>query len=176
MKTIKIDDKRVLKLLEEKEVLVKSGRRISDEILRMETKITDCETKEKKITAQHQHKEMGDKAEALKAQINKLVKEFEKVASDITLDKLAAIPKDLEKTHRDLMKAKEEKERERNKIALKVQKIKDRVIPMIKKHVTPHLAEYEDIQNVEVKKGEVVASVYSALDEWKESYRKKNVV
>lgn len=176
MKTIKIDDSRVLKYLQEKDVLVKSGRRISDEITRIETKITDCETKEKKITEKKQNAELGDKAEALKVQINELVKEFEKVCSAITVDKLSAIPKDLEKTHRDLMKQKEVKEQERNKIALKVQKIKDRVVPIIKKHVTPHLEQYEDIQTAEIKKDEVVVSVYNALDEWKEAYRKKNMV
>lgn len=176
MKTIKIEDKRVLKYLEEKDELVKAGRRISDEITRIETKITDCETKEKKITEKHQPKELGEKAEALKAQINELVKEFEKVCSAITIEKLAEIPKDLEKTHRDLMKVKEQKEQERNKIALKVQKIKDRMVPIIKKHVTPHLEQYEDIQTAEIKKGEVVVSVYNALDEWKEAHRKKNMV
>ncbi len=50
MKTIKIADKRVLKFLQDKDELVTAGRRISDEITRIETKITDCETKEKKIT------------------------------------------------------------------------------------------------------------------------------
>ncbi len=176
MKTIKIADKRVLKFLQDKDELVTAGRRISDEITRIETKITDCETKEKKITEKRQPKELGEQAEALKVQINDLVKEFEKVCGAITADKLSAIPKDLEKTHKDLMKLKEEKEQERNKIALKVQKIKDRVVPLIKKHVEPHLAEYEDIQTAEIKKDEVVATVYSALDEWKEAYRKKNVV
>ncbi len=176
MKTIKIEDKRVLKYLEDKDVLVKSGRRISDEIVRIENKITDCETKEKKITEKRQPKELGEKAEALKVQINKLVGEFEKICGAITVDKLSAIPKELEKTHKDLLKLKEEKEQERNKIALKIQKIKDRVVPIIKKHVTPLLKEYEDIQTAEIKKGEVVVSVYSALDEWKQAYKKKNVV
>lgn len=176
MKIIQIKDKRVLKHLQDKDELVKTGRRISDELERIETKILSCETKEKKITAERQDKELGDKAEALKAQINELVKEFEKVASDITLDKLSAIPKDLEKTHRDLMALKEEKERERNKIALKVQKIKDRVIPLIHKEVKPQLEQYEDIQTAEIVKGEVVVKLYSKLEEWKETYHKKNVV
>jgi predicted nucleic acid-binding Zn-ribbon protein len=176
MKIIKIEDKQVLKYLQDKDELVKNGRRISDEISRLETKITDCENKEKKITEKRQPKELGEKAEALKVEINKLVKEFEKVCSAITVDKLSAIPKELEKTHKDLMKLKEAKEQERNKLALKVQKIKDRVVPKIKKHVAPQLEEYEDIQTAEIKKGEVVVTVYSALDEWKEAYKKKNMV
>lgn len=176
MKTIKIKDKRVLKYLQDKDELVKSGRRISDEITRIETKITDCETKEKKITANRQNAELGNKAEELKTQINALIKEFEKVASDITVDKLSAIPKELEKTHKDLLKLKEDREQERNKIALKVQKIKDRVIPIIHKEVKPQLVEYEDIQTAEIVKDEVVVKIYSKLEEWKEAYQKKNVV
>lgn len=176
MKTIKIKDKRVLTLLQDKDALVTVGRKISDDIEKIEKKITVCENKEKKITANRQNAVLGNRAEELKTQINALIKEFEAVASDITVDKLSAIPKELEKTHKDLMKAKEDKEQERNKIALKVQKIKDRVIPIIHKEVKPQLVEYEDIQTAEIVKGEVVVKIYSKLEEWKEAYQKKNMV
>jgi predicted nucleic acid-binding Zn-ribbon protein len=174
MKTIKIEDKRVLKYMQDKDELVKAGRRISDEISRLETKITDCETREKKITEKKQHVELGERAEALKAKINELVKEFETVAGEIMQDKLSAIPKDLETKHRDLMKQKEEKENERNKIALKVQKIKDRVVPKIQAIAKPHLDEYEDIQTADIKNGVVEVTVYSRLEEWKKAYQAKN--
>ena len=170
---IHIDDKRVAKYMLEKEQLVTAGRHISDELDRIETKILNCETKEKAITEKVQPKELGEKAEALKVQINELVAEFEKVAGEIMVLKLAGIPKDLEKTHRDLMKLKEEKERERNKIALKVQKIKDRVIPIVQKVCKPQLEQYEDIQTAEIQEGLVIVEVYSRLEEWKEAFNKK---
>lgn len=160
--------------MKDKELLVIEGRKITDELERIENKITACEVKEKKLTEKCQPKELGERAEALKEQINALIKEFETVAGDITKEKLAAIPKDLEATHRELMKLREEKERERNKIALKIQKIKDRIVPIIQKVVAPTLQEFEDIQTADVKNGVVEVKTYSRLEEWKNAYRAKN--
>lgn len=169
---ITINDKKIIQLLLDKDELVKQGRLVSDEIERVESKITACEVKERKITEKCQPKELGEEAEALKAQINELIAKFEKVAGEITKVKLEAIPKDLEATHKELMKKREEKERERNKIALKIQKIKDRVIPLIQKVVKPQLKEYEDIQTAQIKKGVVEVEVFSRLEEWKNAYQK----
>lgn len=171
---IKIENKKLVKYLTDKDRLVSEGRAVSVEIDKIEKKIEKCESKEKEITASIQPKELGDEAEALKKEINDLMLKFEKVAGELTKLKLAGIPKKLETEHKDLLKLKEKKERERNKIALKVQKIKDRAIPIIQKVVAPQLNEYEDIQTATVKGDTVRVKVYSRLDEWKESYNKKN--
>jgi predicted nucleic acid-binding Zn-ribbon protein len=171
---ITIDDKKLVKYLTDKDKLVNEGIATSKEIEKIELKIEKCETKEKEITAKIKPKKLGDEAEALKQQINDLIKKFEKVAGDITKEKLAGIPKKLEKEHKDLLKLKEKKERERNKIALKVQKIKDRAIPIIQKAAKPQLKEYEDIETATVRNGFVKVKTYSRLEEWKEAFKKKN--
>lgn len=168
-----LNNKKLVTFLEQKDTLVEEGRKISKRIEKVERKIQSCEDKEKVITGKVQPVELGEKAEALKAQINELVKEFEKVASDIQKEKLNAIPKKLEEEHLALMKEKEQLERDRNKIALKVQKIKDRVIPIIKKEVAPLLDEYEDIETATIVDGKVEVKTYSRLEEWKSKFKSR---
>jgi len=167
-------NKKIHSLLTQKDELVKEGRAVSKKLEKLEAKILDCENKEKDITAKVQPKELGDKAEELKAKINEMIKEFEKVAGEITQEKLAGIPKDLEKKHKELLADKEKLERERNKIALKVQKVKDRVVPLIKKEVEPQLKEYEDIETAVVKGGLVEVTTFSHLEEFKAQFKAKN--
>jgi len=169
---MQITDKRIIKLLTDKDELVKEGRKISQNLEKIDYKIKVLEDKEKAITAKIEPKELGEQADKLKAQINELLKQFEKVSGDIFNEKMAGIPKAIETEHKDLLKLKEEKERERNKIALKVQKIKDRVVPLIKKEVTPLLKEYEDIESIEIK-GEVAnVKTFSYLEEFKTRFNK----
>lgn len=170
---ITIKDKKIVELIEQKNALVLEGRKVSFEMEKLEKEIAKCEEMEKKITATVQPKELGEKAEAMKAQIDALIKEFEKVANEITKTKLDGIPKDLAAKHRELMAKREARERERNRIALKIQKIKDRLVPKIQKIVKPQLAEYEDIETAEVKNGEVVIKTFSHLESWKEAFNKR---
>jgi septal ring factor EnvC (AmiA/AmiB activator) len=84
--------------------------------------------------------------------------------------------KELEKKHLELNSKREKLEKERNVIGLKVQKIKDRVIPKIQKIAQKHLGEYEDLFSADVKDGKVVIQKFSHLAEWKrvwESQHKK---
>jgi predicted nucleic acid-binding Zn-ribbon protein len=169
---MQITNKKIISLLTDKDLLVKDGRAISKEIEKIDVKIKKCEDKEKAITGKVEPKELGEEAEKLKAQINELVKKFEKVSGDIFNEKMAGIPKDLETEHKDLLKLKEERERERNKIALKVQKIKDRVVPLIQKEVAPHLEEYEDIESISIKGGVAEVKTFSHLEEFKARFKK----
>jgi hypothetical protein len=71
------------------------------------------------------------------------------------------------------MKKREELERDRNKIALKIQKFKDKLIPMLKKEIKPHLKEFEDTQTVELKDGKVVVETFDYLEDYKARFRSK---
>lgn len=170
---ITIKDKKLVEMIEQKNVLVLEGRKISYEMEKLEKEIEQCEEMEKKITATVKPKELGEKAEKMKAEIDAMIKEFEKVANEITKTKLDGIPKDLADKHRTLMAKRETRERERNKIALKIQKIKDRMVPKIAAIVKPQLKEYEDIETAEVKDGVVVVNTFSHLESWKEAFNKR---
>lgn len=170
---IKIKNKKLVTLLLEKDKLVKEGRAISVEMEKIEKDINKCEDKEKAITAKVNPTELVKQADAMQEEINTKIKQFEEIANEITKIKLAAIPKDLEQKHRDLMSTREKLERDRNKIALKIQKIKDRVIPVIQEKVVPMLKEYEDISTADVKDGEVVVTTFSHLEDWKKAFEER---
>lgn len=167
---ITIKDKKLVDMLKQKEELVLEGRNISKVLEAIGRDIEKCETEERKITAEVEPAELRAEAEAFQTEINALIKKFEKVANQITKTKLDAIPKELADKHKDLMKKREEKERERNKVALKIQKIKDRIVPKIAVIVKPQLGEYEDVETAIVKDDVIVIKTFSYLEEWKKGF------
>lgn len=167
---ITIKDKKLVEMLKQKQELVLEGRTISKALEAIGRDIEKCETEERKITAEVEPVELRAEAEALKTQIDELIKQFEKKANLITKTKLDAIPKELADKHKDLMKKREEKERERNKVALKIQKIKDRIVPKIAVIVKPQLGEYEDVETAIIKNDEIVIKTFSYLEEWKKGF------
>jgi len=168
-----LKNKKIVSYLTEKEQLVNEGRRISKEIVKIEKEIASLDKKEKKITEKVNPAELIEQGEKLKAEINVKIGELQKISDQIGDAKIKAIPEKMVKRHYALRGDKEQLERERNKLALKVQKIKDRVIPLIKKEVTPLLQEYEDIEKVDVKKGEAVVTLFNHLEEFKRNFKKK---
>jgi predicted nucleic acid-binding Zn-ribbon protein len=182
MTPITLDNKKVHDYIVQKDVLVTEGRKISQEIEKIEAKILAYEKKEMAITGNVKPaKELTDKGDALTKEINKLAEELTKLSDQITRAKLDAIPKDMADAHKALMKEKEEKERDRNKIALKVQKLKDKLVPIVQREVKPILQQvrmvqvdmgkYDDIETAKAKDGKVVISTFNHLDEYRRKFR-----
>lgn len=182
MKNITLNNKKLHDLIEQKDALVWEGRKISGEIEVIEAKCKRFEDKEKKITSKVEpDKELYAKGEELTKQMAKIEEELNKIGKAIHDAKLNAIPKEMKDEHMALLKEKEQKERERNKIALKVQKVKDKLIPIVQKEVKPLLqaenlsmvdfGKYDDIQTAKVKDGEVVIETYNRLEDWIKTFR-----
>ena len=79
---------------------------------------------------------------------------------------------------RKLSKEIEKLEKERNRDALKLQKIKDRVIPILQKEIAPQLGEFEDIQSIDKKddKSDVlVAVIFDRVEQYKEAIRQQKL-
>lgn len=172
---IEIKNPKIIKFLTDKDALVVEGKNFTKEIERIDIKIKGFENKEKAITGKIKPtKEVEEKGDKLVAEINARVKELEQLGKEIEESKLAAIPADMRKEHEELMASKEKLERERNKIALKIQKIKDRVIPMIQKECKPHLAtEFDDIETAKLIDGKVVVTTFNHIDDFKAKFRKR---
>lgn len=175
MKTLKFDNQKAVKLIEDKGVLVTAGRKVSSEIEKLEKKIEGFNDEERKYTEAVEPKDLIAKGEALIAQMTELEKQIGPIAEEIERLKVAGIPETVLKRHHAMRDEKEALERDRNKIALKVQKIKDKLIPILKKLVIPHLDEYDDIETAVVEKGQVVIRTYSHLEVWQKKFadRKK---
>lgn len=168
-----IDNKKLHDLIATKDELVKGGRKISSELETIEFKINKIQNKEKKITGNCEPKELLTKGEIARLEMERAMKAFDKIAAEIKQTKLDAIPKEMKEEHFALMATREKLENDRNKIALKIQKIKDKLIPMLKKEIKPHLKEFDDTETVEIKDGKVHVKTFNHLDDFKARFKKR---
>lgn len=170
---IEIENKKLHDLIVTKDNLVDVGRSISAKIDKKEIEIKGYQDKEKKITGSVKPdpalKARGDELAKL---VEDTVKELEKIGKKIEAQKLAAVPQDLRDKHLTAMKEREQLERELNKTALKVQKVKDRIIPMVQKIVKPLLNEYDDTETVQTKNGKVIIKTFNYLEDFKAKFKK----
>lgn len=67
----------------------------------------------------------------------------------------------------------EKLEKERAKVGMQIQKVKDRVLPIVDKEVKPKLGEYEDIETVALVNGEIEVKIFNHLEEFKKAYAEK---
>lgn len=171
---IKITTPKIVKYVEEKDNLVQQGRQISTDLEKLEAQIKVLEDKEKAITLERTDKELEAKMKEIKDTVDPLVKEFEKLSHKLYEYKMAGIPKEMKDEHLALLKEKQDKQREINKVALKVDKIKNRVVPLIKKEAGKEMTgEYEDLETATLKDGVVVVQTFSHLENWKVSFKKR---
>lgn len=168
-----LDNPKLVQMLKDKEIIVNEGRKISIELDFVQKDISDFEAKERKITLKVNPRAKIEAGNKLKFDINKKLKELEKLGKEIEKEKLAAIPKDIKDKHIALLKKKADLENQRNKLALKVQKIKDRLIPIVQRDVKPQLKEYEDIETAKVVDDKVEITTFSYLEDWKKNFNKK---
>ena len=169
---ITIENKKVHDFIVEKDRLVNEGRKISQKIDDTEKEIVKFETKEREITAKVEVKELELKGNILNDECQKKFEELQKIVKQIEDVRLSHIPKDIKDAHLALMAKREELERERNKLFLKVQKIKDRIIPIIQKTVKPLLKEYDDIETAKTKDGKVVIATFNHLEDFKRKFKR----
>lgn len=97
----------------------------------------------------------------------KIIKQDKKIA------KLLVEKAELIKQGRELSKRIEQDESDRNKLALRVQKIKDKIMPFAKKIKKKELGKYEDIQSIELDGDNIVITTFNYLDEYKKALDEK---
>jgi len=76
---------------------------------------------------------------------------------------------------REISKQIDDLEKERNKLAMQIQKLKDKVIPIVQKEMEGKLNEYEEISEVKSTEveGEVEISTYDQVEQFKEFLKEK---
>jgi len=177
-RVITLTHPKLIKLEEEKGQLIQEGREVSKQI-------EDIELEMGKIDIRLQTEESKIDIKDLKAKGDGLVKEMEVLIKGYT-DKVKDVEKAIyermkEKTspelrlkHESLTKEKEELEIERNKKALKAQKLKDRIIPLARRLMKPLLEnDYEDYNDIKLENGVMVGTIFSHLDEFDKRYKEK---
>lgn len=72
---------------------------------------------------------------------------------------------------RELSQQKEEIETELNKCGLQINKLNDKLIPMVE-GLGVELGEFEQIESIKVEEGELVMSIFDQVEEFKNQLRK----
>jgi len=171
---IKINNKKLHDYIVTKDDLVTEIRKIAKQMDLNAEKIHEYEEKEKKITgAVKPDKELVKKGDAIAEEFNRNLVELEAIGKEIESKKMEAIPIDIINDHKALLAENEKLDRDKTKLALKVQKVKDRIIPLIHKEVKPLLEEYEDIESAKAKDGEVVFETFNYLEDFKKRFHRR---
>jgi len=164
-------------MVKEKDELVKSGIAISKDIEKLEIKIEKQNNIEREFTNKvtPEIQKLIDEGDALEKELQERMTVMEKLGDEIMNQKLALIPKEHLDMHYKLRADKEKLERDRNKIGLKIQKYKDKLVPALRKILPDLLTEYEDTETVQVKNGKLSITIFSHLEEWKEKFNNRKV-
>lgn len=170
---IKLENEELKSFILEKGKLVEQGRAKSEEIEKLEIEMAEIEKQlideEKKIDL----KEFKKKEKSITKRMEKCIADINTVKEAIYAKIKANTPQELRDKYDEAKKLKEEKETERNKIALSAQKYNDKIIPLSRDLMKPLLQdEFEDYDTIVIKDGEIIASIFSHLEDFKINFNK----
>lgn len=171
---IVLKDDKLKELLLAKEELVLKGREKSDEIEAVEREMAEVDLEiqalEKKVDISHIKKEADD----ITVEFNKALAKMEAIQKKVYEAMKGKIPKGLGENYDLLKKKKDKLENERNKIALKVQQKRDKIIPLGRKLLEPHKQnKYEDYDTLRMENGEIVATIFNHHEDWLANFGKQ---
>ena len=173
-KNVTIENDKLKNLMLEKSKLVDIGRAKSTEIEEIEKQMAETDVKiqeeEKKVNID----DLLEKEKVISAKVDEAIKEMNVIKQEIYDRMMAQTPPELRSHHEELTKKKEDLETERNKIALKAQKYNDKIIPISREMMKPFLTDqYEDYDSLYLEDGEIVATIFSHLADFKTNFKKK---
>ncbi len=173
-KIITLDNEKMKTLLTEKSELVTSGRAISEEIEKYEAEMQEIDDKMKEIEKTIDISEFIEREKEISDRVGVAIKEMEQIQSEIKDKMIANIPKELGEKYEEVKNKKETLENDRNKVALKVQKYNDKIIPMGRKLMKPYLEDvYDDYDTISLEDGKIVASIFNHVNDFKANFKKK---
>lgn len=171
---IQIEHNELKDLLLKKAELINKGRAVSEEIEKLEIEMQEVDKKLQEEEAKVDISDLNEKQKAIGAKVDEAIKEMEEVKKEIFARMMEQTDPELRITYDVLKKEKEEKEEKRNKIALKAQKFNDKIIPMGKSMMKPFLEDqYEDYDSLKIENGEIVATIFSHLNDFKTNFKKR---
>lgn len=173
-KKVNITNEKIKKLLSEKSDLVTIGRKMSEEIEKMDEEMQEIDNKMKELEKTIDISEFSAREKEITAVVENAIEQMNKIQSEIREKMISIVPKELGDRYETIKNEKETKENERNKVALKVQKYNDKIIPLGRKLMKPYLEDnFDDYETISIVDGEVVATVFNHLEEFKTNFKKK---
>lgn len=164
-------------LLEKKQELILAGREVSVEIEDLEAEMDKVDKEIQELEKTVDLSDLKSKSDEITEKFNRVLEEMELVKT-VTYERIKAkIPGDIITKYENLKTLKSEKEKERNKVALRAQKIKDKIIPLGQKLLKPSLTEeYDDCNGVELENGELVGTIFNHMDDFRKRYAEKQKI
>jgi len=171
---ITIDSDKLKKLMLEKGALVEKGRAVSVEIDALEIELEEINKtlieEEKKVDIS----DILEKEKAVTAKVEDAIAEMKVYKQEIFDRMTAQMAPELRNKYEEVKKNKEDKETERNKIALKAQKYNDKIIPVSRDLMKPFLQDqYEDYDSLYIEDDVIIASIFSHMVDFKTNFKKK---
>lgn len=173
-RTVQLNDEKLKSLLVKKGELVAIGRDKSTQIEAVEQQMEETDKALQAEEAKVDISDLNEKQKAIGAKVDEAIKEMNEVKKEIFDRMMAQTNPELRKKYDELKKKKDDLETERNKIALKAQKYNDKIIPVGRELMKPHLKDqYEDYDTLYLDNGEIYATIFSHLNDFKTNYKKK---
>lgn len=163
-----LEDKKLLSLLQEKNDLGIVGYNLTTDI---EAKEAELQKIDEEIQAAEKQVDVSDLLEIAKGiteEFNAIVAKME-THKKTTFERIKAeVPAELYDRYTAAEKDKKKLESDRNKVGLKMQQKKDKIIPITRKLMKPHLEnEYEDYDSVRLENGEIISTIFNHLEDFK---------
>lgn len=174
-RTVILEDKKLRTLLEEKDELVITGREASIEIEEKEQEMKSVEDEIKKAEDTADMTDLIENAKVITEEFNAVVQKME-IAKQAMFDRArSAVPPELYTKYEDIKKLKEDLETERNKIGLKIQQKKDKIIPLVQKLMKPYLEnEFEDYDGIRIEDGQMIGTIFNHLHDFTNRFKTRN--
>lgn len=176
-RTIKLENVKLEKLLKEKGDIIKTGITKSQEIESIEKEMAEIDEKIQEVEKTVNIDDLHQKEADITQEVQEAIAKMEEVKQEIYERMKEKAPNELIKRYEELKKAKEQAENDRNKIAIKAQKYTDKIIPLGKKLMTPHLNEKgDDYDSIKYEDGEIVCTIFNHFDDFEKQYDKNNLI
>lgn len=170
-RTVKLDDSELKELLEQKEELVFSGRELSETIDEREKEMQKID---EEIQAAEKTADLTDinaRAQEVTDSFNEIVTKMEAIKQEMFDRAKAMVPPELYTQYEAKKKEKEDLEIERNKIGLKIQQKNDKIIPIGRRAMKPHLKDmFEDYDTLRIENEEVIGTIFNHVDDFKKQF------
>lgn len=173
-RTVVLENAKLKELLTDKQDLILVGRQLSEDIEAVEAEMAGIDQEVRELEAAVPKEDIDQRAKEATDEMNVLMAKMEQIKADLSAKLKAAIPPEIYARYEEKEKRKKELEEERNKIGLKVQQKNDKIVPLTRKLMKPYLNdEYEDYDTIRIEDGQIVGTIFSHIETFKENFAKR---
>jgi len=177
-RVVKFNDATLFELETKKAQLIEQGRALSKQIEDIELEMGKIDVRLQTQEAEVDIKDLKDKGNKIGVEMDNALNYFKKEMKEIQeqIFKRMAEKTDprLRNDHKKLEQQKLELEKKRNKMALKAQSVKDRILSLVPRVAKQYLTdEFDDYYDLKLENGEMILRIFNHLEDFKTNFRKK---